>query len=109
VGVEAGSAKFWSGSGQLKLEVMSGSAKVDWAFSGESTVRADMGSATVLVRPESDVRVTAEASLGQALVKAHDGIRKAQQDSVTSPVVVGAGTGTLHASARMGSVQVTIG
>lgn len=109
VGVEAGSAKLTSGTGPLKLEVMSGSAKVDWTFSGDSTVRADMGSASVLVRPESDVSITAEASLGQALVKAHDGIRKAPQDMPTTPVAVGAGTGTLHASTRMGSVQVTIG
>lgn len=108
VGVEAGSARLAEGAGPVNLEVTSGSARVDWTFTGESAVRADMGSAFVLVRADSDVAVTAEATLGQGLVKAHDGIRTSKSDQSTSPVIVGAGAGTLHAVARMGSVQVTI-
>ena len=108
IGVEAGSARISDGEGPLHLEVTSGSARVDWTFTGASTVRADMGSAAVLVREGSDVIVTTEASLGQALVKAHDGISKPQGDQPSPPVSVGAGSGTLHAATRMGSVQVTI-
>ena len=30
-------------SGPLQLDVVSGSARVDWTFTGESRIRADMG------------------------------------------------------------------
>lgn len=107
VGVEAGSAQL-SGSGPLLFDVASGSGKVDWAFTGESKVRADMGSVSVLVRPESDVMVTADTSLGQAIVKSHTGNLKAPQDGATPAVAVGAGDGNLTVSSRMGSAQVVI-
>lgn len=109
VGVEAGSAKLEDGSGPLQLDVVSGSAKVDWTFSGDSAVRADMGSASVLVRPDSDATITAEAVLGQAVVKTDHGLFKAVGENTSTPqVVCGAGTGVLQATARMGSVQVTV-
>ncbi len=109
VGVEAGSARLDGGSGPLKVDVVSGSAKVDWIFTGDSQVRVDMGSAQVRVRPESDVRVTAQAGLGQAVVRTDDGLHKSVGDAHTPEVIVGAGAGSLHAAARMGSVQVTVG
>lgn len=108
IGVEAGAAKVEASSGPLTLDVISGSARVDWTFTGESRVNVDMGSANVTVRPDSDVTIVGEATLGQAVVKAHDGIRKAAGDMATEPVVVGAGTGSLRAVTRMGSVQVTL-
>lgn len=109
VGIEAGSAKLEDCSGPLQLDVVSGSAKVDWTFSGESSVRADMGSAAVLVRPGSDATITAEAVLGQAVIKTEQGMFKAVGENTATPqVVCGAGTGALHATARMGSVQVTV-
>lgn len=107
VGVEAGSAQL-TGSGPLLLDVASGSGKVDWTFTGQSRVRADMGSVNVTVRPDSDVVVTADTSLGQALVKSHTGNLKAPQDGATPGVTVGAGTGALTVSSRMGSAQVTV-
>lgn len=107
VGVEAGSALL-SGSGPLLFDVASGSGKLDWTFTGQSRVRADMGSVNVTVRPDSDVVVTADTSLGQAVVKTHTGNLKAPQDAATEPVVVGAGNGALSVSSRMGSAQVTI-
>ena len=67
-----------------------------------------MGSVSVTVRPDSDVVVTADTSLGQATVKSHHGILKAPQDATTVPVTVGAGTGALSVSSRMGSAQVTM-
>ncbi len=107
VGVEAGSAQL-SGEGPLLFDVASGSGRVDWTFRGQSRVRADMGSVSVTVRPDSDVVVTADTSLGQAIVKSHHGILKAPQDATTVPVTVGAGTGALTVSSRMGSAQVTM-
>jgi hypothetical protein len=107
IGVEAGSAQL-TGSGPLLFDVASGSGRVDWTFSGESRVRADMGSVNVTVRPDSDVVVTADTSLGQALVKSHSGNLKAPQDAATPPITVGAGTGRLTVSSRMGAAQVTI-
>lgn len=109
VGVEAGAARIEGGSGPLQLDVVSGSARVDWTFSGVSEVRADMGSAQIRVRPESDVRITAEAVLGQATVLTDEAMHKSAGDGATAEVVCGAGTGTLHVAARMGSVQVTLG
>jgi len=109
VGVEAGSAKIDGGCGPLQLDVVSGSARVDWTFTGDSAVRCDMGSASVLVRPDSDVRITAEAHLGQAVVKTDEGMFKAAGETTTlPPVLAGAGTGSLQASARMGSITVTV-
>lgn len=109
IAVEAGSARIEGGHGPLNVDVISGSARIDWTFSGDSRVRADMGSATVLVRAESDVRVTAEAALGQSVVKTDTGLFKAVgEGAATAPVTVGAGSGTLHAVARMGSVAVTV-
>lgn len=107
VGVEAGSAQL-SGSGPLLLDVASGSGRVDWAFTGQSKVRADMGSVNVTVRPESNVTVTADTSLGQAIVKTHTGNLKAPQDGATPAVAVGSGEGHLTVSSRMGSAQVVI-
>ncbi len=107
VGVEAGSGQL-SGSGPLLFDVASGSGKVDWSFTGQSRVRADMGSVSVTVRPDSDVTVSADSSLGQAMVKTHTGNLKAAADASTPPVAVGAGTGNLTVSARMGAAQVTI-
>lgn len=108
VGVEAGSAQL-SGYGPLLFDVASGSGKVDWTFTGQSKVRADMGSVSVVVRPESDVTVTADTSIGQAIVKSHTGNLKAPQDGSTPPVAVGQGTGQLTVSSRMGAAQVVIG
>ncbi len=107
VGVEAGSAQLM-GSGPLLFDVASGSGKVDWTFTGQSRVRADMGSVNVTVRPDSDVVVTADTSLGQALVKSHTGNLKAPQDGPTPAVTVGSGAGSLTVSSRMGSAQVTV-
>lgn len=109
IGVEAGAARVSAGAGPLQLDVVSGSAKVDWLFSGDSSIRSDMGSAQVTARAGSDVRVTAEATLGQATIRTEQGTLKASDDSPTPEVVVGDGAGTLHATARMGSVQVTFG
>lgn len=107
VGVEAGSAHL-SGSGPLLFDVASGGGKVDWTFTGQSRVRADMGSVAVTVRPDSDVVVVADTSLGQAVVRTHQGNLKAAQDSTTPAVTVGQGTGALMVSSRMGSAQVTL-
>lgn len=107
VGVEAGSATL-AGSGPLLFDVASGSGKVDWSFTGQSRVRADMGSVSVTVRPDSDVVVTADTSLGQAIVKSHTGNLKAPQDGATPGVTVGAGAGSLTVSSRMGAAQVTV-
>ncbi len=107
VGVEAGSAQL-SGAGPLLFDVASGSGKVDWVFTGQSRVRADMGSVSVTVWPGSDTVVTAEASLGQAVVKTHTGNQKASGDTGTAPVTVGEGNGRLTVSARMGAASVTL-
>lgn len=108
IGVEAGAAKIEDSVGPLALDVISGSARVDWTFTGESLVNVDMGSANITVRPESDVTITCEATLGQAVVKAHDGIRKAAGDGSTEPVAAGSGAGALRATTRMGSIQVVL-
>ncbi len=84
VGVEAGAARLEGGEGPLQVDVVSGSAKVDWTFSGDSTVRADMGSAQIRVRPGSDVRITAEATLGQATVRTDHGIVQSVGDAPTA-------------------------
>lgn len=107
VGVEAGSAHL-TGGGPLLFDVASGSGKVEWTFTGQSRVRADMGSVNVTVMPDSDVVVTADTSLGQAIVKSHHGNLKAGQDASTPAVTVGSGQGALTVSSRMGSAQVTL-
>jgi hypothetical protein len=116
VGVEAGSARLHDGSGQLSLSVASGSADVDWQFHGQSSVSTDLGSARVAVQPGSDVSIHAEATLGLATIRLADGTTiKASsgpgRGSATPdqpPVVVGAGSGRLDVTSRLGSLTVTV-
>lgn len=109
LGIEAGSAEISDGYGPLALDVSSGSAKVAWTFVGESKIKAEMGSVKVVVDPASDVVVTAESSLGQAAIISQGATQTtSNEDSVTTPVVVGQGTGTLSILARMGSAKVRV-
>ena len=64
VGVEAGSAKLHDGAGPLTLSVASGSADVEWQFTGDCSVSTDLGSARLSLLPGSDVAIKAEATLG---------------------------------------------
>lgn len=108
IGIEAGTATITQGYGPLVLDVASGSAKVDWIFNGESKIKVDMGSVKVKVSPQSDVRVTAEATLGQAIVTSGASTLKSTNSTATPPLVVGAGAGTLHVVSRMGSADVAL-
>lgn len=110
VGVEAGSARLHGGSGPLALSVASGSADVEWQFHGECSVSTDLGSARVAVLPGSDVAITAEAVLGMATIRLADGSTvKASKDAVDQPpVIVGAGSGSLAVTSRLGSLVVSV-
>lgn len=114
VGVEAGSARLHDGVGPLTISVASGSADVDWQFHGQSSVTTDLGSARVAVQPGSDVSIHAEATLGLSTIRLADGTTiKASSGRGTAvpeqpPVVVGAGTGRLAVTSRLGSLVVTV-
>lgn len=108
VGVEAGSAKLSGGSGPLALSVASGSADVDWQFTGQSTVNVELGSARVVVAPGTDAVVTAEASLGSAQIRTSGGVLKASAAGGPQSVVVGDGSGRLTVSAKLGSAEVRV-
>lgn len=108
IGVEAGSATINDGIGPLQLDVSTGSAKVGWTFTGESRIRVEMGSVVVAVRPESDVQVCCEASLGQATITTATQSIKAPSDGLSRAINVGAGSGALTVRARMGSAQITL-
>lgn len=108
VGVEAGSAKLHDGSGQLTLSVASGSADVEWQFTGECSVSTDLGSARLNALPGSDVNITAEATLGLASIRLADGTTIKASAEGHPPVRAGAGTGTLSATTRLGSLVVTV-
>ena len=112
IGVEAGSAKLLDGAGRLTLSVASGSADVEWRFSGESSVSTDLGSSRVSVLPGSDVSITAEATLGASTIRLANGTTikaptKASHE-VNPPVVVGEGTGRLRVTSRLGSAVVSV-
>jgi hypothetical protein len=108
VGVEAGSAKLHDGAGSLALSVASGSAEVDWQFHGECSVSTDLGSARVAVRPGSDVAINAEATLGMATIRLADGSSIKASPAGNPPVLVGAGTGHLNVTSRLGSLVVSV-
>jgi hypothetical protein len=108
VGVEAGSARLHDGAGQLALSVASGSADVEWQFHGECAVSTDLGSARVTVQPGSDVAINAEATLGMATIRMADGRTIKATPTGTPPVVVGAGTGRLNVTSRLGSLVVSV-
>lgn len=108
VGVEAGSAKLHSGAGPLALSVASGSAEVEWQFHGDCSVSTDLGSARVQVLPGSDVSITAEATLGMASIRMQDGSILKASPTGNPPVVVGAGTGRLTVTSRLGSLVVSL-
>lgn len=109
VGVEAGSARVHDGSGELKLSVASGSADVEWRFSGHSSVTTDLGSSRVLVLPGSDVAISAEATMGVATIRLADGTVVKASPQGTPPVLVGPGAGRLAVTSRLGSLVVTVG
>ncbi len=108
VGVEAGSAKLHDGQGPLAISVASGSADVDWQFHGTCSVNTDLGSSRVFVTPGSDIAITADATLGTATIRLADGSTLKASDEGNRPVVVGAGTGTLSVTSRMGSAVVSV-
>lgn len=108
IGIEAGSAKISGGRGPLKLTVSTGSADVEWQFTGDSSVTAEMGSAQVAVLPGSDVLVTAESSAGSAQIRTPEGSHKAPGTGSTQAVTVGAGSGRLAVTAKLGSAAVRI-
>lgn len=112
VGVEAGSAKLVDGSGRLTLSVASGSADVEWRFTGESSIATDLGSSRVSVLPGSDVAITAEATLGASTIRLANGttIKAPAKSSgeVNPPVIVGEGTGRLRVTSRLGSAVVSV-
>ena len=108
VGVEAGSAKLGPGSGPLQLSVSSASADVDWLFVGDSTVSVDLGSARINVLTGSDVSITTESSAGSASLLTADGTPAPTSATSGQSAIAGPGTGTLTASARLGSVAVRV-
>jgi hypothetical protein len=108
VGVEAGSAKVHDGAGSLALSVASGSAEVDWQFHGQCSVSTDLGSARVAVQPGSDVAITAEATMGMATIRLADGRTIKASPAGNPPVVVGAGSGRLSVTSRLGSLVVSV-
>ena len=108
VGVEAGSAKLHDGAGQLTLSVASGSADVEWLFQGECSVSTDLGSARLTLLPGSDVEVKAEATLGLATIRLADGSTIKATPEGHPPVRAGAGTGSLAATTRLGSLVVSV-
>lgn len=108
IGVEAGSAKVHDGAGSLALSVASGSAEVDWQFHGDCAVSTDLGSARVHVQPGSDVAITAEATLGMSTIRMADGTTIKASPAGNPPVLVGAGSGRLTVTSRLGSLVVSI-
>jgi hypothetical protein len=108
VGVEAGSAKLHDGAGSLALSVASGSAEVDWQFHGDCSVSTDLGSARVTVMPGSDVAINAEATVGMATIRLADGTSIKASPAGNPPVLVGAGTGRLNVTSRLGSLVVSV-
>lgn len=108
VGVEAGSAKLRDGSGPLALSVTSGSADVEWQFTGDCSVSTDVGSSRLTVQPGSDVSITAKATLGLATIRLADGTTIKATPEGHPPVIAGAGAGRLTASTRLGSLVVSV-
>lgn len=108
VGVEAGSAKLHDGAGQLTLSVASGSADVEWQFTGDCSVHTDLGSARLTALPGSDVTITAEATLGLASIRMPDGSTIKASGESHPTARAGAGTGTLAAATRLGSLVVSV-
>ena len=108
VGVEAGSAKLHDGAGTLALSVASGSADVEWQFTGDCSVSVDLGSARLNALPGSDVAIRAESTLGLATIRLADGTTIKATPEGHPPVSAGAGTGRLAAATRMGSLVVTV-
>ena len=107
-GVEAGSAKLHGGSGPLNISVASGSLDVEWEFHGENSVTADLGSARVVALPGSDVSIKADAMLGLSTIRMPDGSVIKSAPEGHPAVVTGSGAGRLAASARLGSLVVTV-
>lgn len=108
VGVEAGSARLHDGVGPVVLSVATGSADVEWQFQGQCSVRAELGSARLTAMPGSDVSIVASATMGTATIRLADGTTLKATPEGHPPVLVGAGSGRLDATTRLGSLTVTV-
>ncbi len=92
----------------MTLSVTTGSADVEWQFQGQCAVSADLGSARLTAMPGSDVSILAEATMGLATIRLADGTTLKATPEGHPPVLAGAGTGRLQATARLGSLTVTV-
>ena len=106
--VEAGSAKLEDGRGALNLTVTTGSADVAWQFTGESSIGVELGSAAVRVLPGSDVVVTTDGAMAKLAVTTPDGVAGTGGAGRLGPVTVGAGTGRLVVTARLGAAEISV-
>lgn len=108
VAVEAGAAKLEGGRGPLHLTATTGSADVAWQFTDESSIGVELGSAVVSVLPGSDVVITTEGAMAKLAVTTPDGVPGTDRAGRPGPVTVGAGTGRLVVTARLGAAEVAV-
>ncbi len=108
IDLKYGMAKLNNGTGPLVLDVLAGSAKADWVFTGESRIRVDMGEAKVSARPESNVTISTEVNLGEIKVTTDSGTVSTNEGTVGA-IKVGNGDGSLLVHSRLGSAHVSVG
>lgn len=98
--------------GPLSGAITTGGARIESVFSGAAdSLTVDMGSLKLTVLPGSDTTMTARSEMGSLKVvgprvrESHDELTGLHS---SGSAVVGAGTGRLDVSVRMGSAKVTV-
>ncbi|MGH7919815.1 MAG: hypothetical protein ACREQM_07715, partial [Candidatus Dormibacteraceae bacterium] len=108
--VQAGALNLEGTEGPLNLQVQAGSLTVSGVLrEGSSKLRCEAGSIRVVLKPGSDVRIVARATMGHLSLP---GQGPGQSDAVvmgggTREVTIGAGSALLEVESTMGSVRIT--
>ncbi|HVE75379.1 MAG TPA: hypothetical protein VND22_01285, partial [Actinomycetota bacterium] len=109
--ITAGSAKIVGVHSPLNLAIEAGSAKISGLFdSGESKIRCSAGSVRVELDPESDVKISASATLGKvALPDGSEGDEGWFFGGGSRHLTLGEGKGLLDIDTNAGAVSVSVG
>jgi hypothetical protein len=107
--VQAGSMVIQGFAGPLDLTAQAGSIRAEGSLrEGSSRIRCEMGSIRLALTPDSDVRVSASASIGR--INLDNGTQERGRGRTwgdRQEAVFGAGTASLVIESEMGSVTVS--
>lgn len=107
--VSAGALSIVGARGPLKLSTAAGPIKVQAKLTdGEHAIRCEAGAVKLILDPDSDVRITARASLGKVILPGVVGPSGFSIGSSDADATIGEGNATLAIDCAVGGVKVML-